>query len=358
MDHASPLPAAVAGHEHPADFWSRFRVTFGPALVGLVGGGLTGGVAVNAVPVLLKNCAATYAKYPSLKAPWLSGQFDAPLALAIPLVLLGVAAPFAMGLATAWLVRAKDRWGDLSAGLLTGLTASIASYAATFGWMVILATVIVPSIADLTLFGNAVKTPPATTGQTAGHPSDVLAERYPDLQDTPPDQRGGLFFPKIVADQVVGSAYGVWLGIALSLATCGQLGLCGTLVGGWLLRRGGGWRSIVVPYGELVITTGGAVWRLIAVVLLEPVNLSAAVLSAMCLVGVTALVLVGVVRRWHWQMRAHLALVWFLLLAQAGFGGSVVWPFAAAAYVAYGLLALMLVRQWLLHRQPARLATA
>src|SRR5262249_38128536 len=156
----------------------------------------TGAAGLNAVPVLLKNCATTYAKFPSLTPPWLAGDFSVPPALLLPLLLLGWAAPFAMGLCTAWLVQARDGWGDLSAGGTPALAASLSSYAALFGWMVVTATVIVPSIADLTLLGEAAKAPPALAGQPAPHPADILVERYPDLREAAPDERGGLVFAK------------------------------------------------------------------------------------------------------------------------------------------------------------------
>src|SRR6266487_394724 len=103
-------------------FWSHFRRTFGPVLVGLVGGGLTIGVACSAMLPLLKNVSNTYAEYPSLQPPWLARDISLPYVVLIPLAALGVVAPFGMGLATACLVRSKDRWGEVSAGLTTALT--------------------------------------------------------------------------------------------------------------------------------------------------------------------------------------------------------------------------------------------
>src|SRR5438445_7265180 len=129
-------------------FWWRFRLTFGPALVGLLGGGLTIGIALSALAPLLKNVANTYAKYPSLQPPWLARDVQLPHVILIPLAILGVVAPLGMGLATAWLVRSKDRWGDVSAGLTTALTSSLAAYVVGIGWAVTMATVVVPSISD------------------------------------------------------------------------------------------------------------------------------------------------------------------------------------------------------------------
>lgn len=113
-----------------AGFWSQFRRTFGPALVGLVGGGLTIGVALAVTGELFKNVAKTYAEFPSLQPPALARDITLPTVVLIPLVILGFVAPFGMGLATAWLVRAKDRWGEVSAGLTTALTSTLAAHVA------------------------------------------------------------------------------------------------------------------------------------------------------------------------------------------------------------------------------------
>ena len=68
-------------------FWSQFRRTFGPALVGLVGGGLTVGVSLVAMATLLKNVANTYSEFPSLQPPWLARNFSLPAVIVlIPLV--------------------------------------------------------------------------------------------------------------------------------------------------------------------------------------------------------------------------------------------------------------------------------
>jgi hypothetical protein len=313
-------------------------VTFGPALVGLLGGGLTLGLAWATVSTLLKNVAATYAQYPSLTPPWLARDFSVPDALVLPLTLLGFAGLLAMGLATAWCVRSKDVWGDASAGMTTALTGTLTAYAAGIGWAVTLALVVVPSIADFTLFGEATRTSDLVTG----HPTDVLVASYPDLVALPPDERGRAFFAKMVSDQVVGSAAGAWLGVVLALATVGVLGFCGTLAGGWLLRRGGSWLSIVLPYGELTVSTALAAGRLGSAALGMG---SVSGWGAVWLVAATALVVAGVVRRWHWLVRVNLALVWILAFHRAGLDGGEFGAMALAAYLAYAALGFLLVRQ-------------
>jgi hypothetical protein len=308
--------------------------------VGLLGGGLTIGVGYAAMATLLKNVANTYDKYPSLQPPWLARDISLPAIIQIPLVILGVVAPFGMGMATAWLVRSKDRWAEVSAGLTTALTGSLAAYVLWIGWAVTLATVVVPSISDLTLFGDSTRAPAAA----AGNPSDALAQRYPDLKDTPADERGARFFPKIISDQVVGSAYGVWLGVGVSLATVGLLAFCGTLAGGWLLRRGGSWRSMVVPYFELTVSTSICAGLLICVPLglRDPLSW----FQLLALVAGTTLVVLGVIGRWNWLLRVAIALTWVLVVSGAGFDNRMPAWTAGAAYLAYGVLGFLLVRHW------------
>src|SRR5262249_30715027 len=119
-------------------FWRRFAVAFGPTLVGLLGGVLAGGFALATTAVLLHNCAATYAKFPSLPRPWLAVDLDLPGPVLILFGALGVAAPFAMGLAAALLARPRDRWEDLSAGVNTALAGTLSGYASGLGWAVTL----------------------------------------------------------------------------------------------------------------------------------------------------------------------------------------------------------------------------
>lgn len=333
-----------AAPEAAARFWPRFGSTFGPAFVGLIGGGLTIGVALTAAVPLLKNAATTYAEFPNLHPPGPIGDVSIPRAVLVPLAVLGVVAPFAMGLVTAWLVRRRDRWDQASAGLTTGLTSALAAYAVGLGWTVALATTVVPSIADLTLFAEATKTPAA-----GAQPADALLKYYPDLARKPADERGGLFFAKIVSDQVAGTAQGVWWGVGLALGSVGALGFFGTLVGSWLLRRGGTWRGNVVPYLELTVATALATGRLVGNV--AGYDESLTWFGAVALVAATALVVVGVVARWDVLLRVTVAVTWGLVFVGAGFGGSR-FP-AAVAYLAYGALLVLLCRRYIAYRQPA-----
>ena len=312
---------------------------FGPLLAGLIGGALTGCIGLYAMATIFKHSAMTYAKFPSIDPPWLSRDLDLPTPLCAGLLLMGLAGPVAMGLVAARLARSTDVLGDLSAGLTTCLAGTLSSYALTIGAATSMALVVVPSIADFALAGQLAKTQP----QTTAHHSDVLAQRYPDLKDMPVDERGDVFFGKVISDQAVGSFYGVWLGMALALGSCGTLGLFGTLAGGWLLRRGGSWWSILIAYGEMTVSTS---WTAGSIIAMAWTRSEWNLLSTGGLLIVTALVVIGAVRHWHWLVRVNTALAWFLILRETHLSSANAWPTVVAAFLAYALLAWQLGRMW------------
>jgi hypothetical protein len=308
------------------------------------------GAALLSFVVLLRNCADTYAHFPSLVRPSMAMDLSVLDRFLVPLAVLGTTLPFLMGLATYWLVRPRDVWGDISAGITTALSSTLSSFAAGIGWAVILALTVVPSIADLTWFGNATRQPAAVEGPLA-HPSTVLVEHYPDLADLPPDERGGRFMAKVVADQVIGSAWGVWLGLLLSLASVGSLGFCSTLAAGYLCRRGGSLRAIALPYLELTVSTSlllGLSLREVALGggrAIDSTTLRVCLL--LCLALLTAMVVVGVLHRWRWVLRLTVAITWIVVFLQA-LGSAVPWYLAGIVYLCCGTL---LVKHWL-GRQP------
>jgi hypothetical protein len=171
------------------------------------------------------------------------------------------------------------------------------------------------------------------------------------LKDVPADERGARFFAKIISDQVVGGASGIWLGVGFSLTTVGLLGFCGTLAGGWLLRRGGSVRSVIVPYFELTVSTSVAAGMLICVAIGLRDALNG--FGAVCLVAVTALVVTGVIGRWNWLLRVATALAWVMVLSGAGLDTRMPEVVTWGGYLAYSVLGVLLVRHWFsLGRQP------
>src|SRR5205807_992961 len=71
---------------------------------------------------------------------------------------------------------------------------------------------------------------------------------YADLAAIDPGQRGLIFFPKIVSDQVAGAFTGIWLGMALCLVSGVGMGILQTLTAGYLLRNRERVLTILFPY--------------------------------------------------------------------------------------------------------------
>jgi hypothetical protein len=307
-------------------------------VAGLVGGGLTGLLTLPVIEPLCRNMADTYANYPSLERPRLAFYFSMPWWLSVLAVVVGTAAPVGMGALAVWLARPRDVWGDLSAGITAALAGTLAALVSGFGWLVVLAMVVVPSISDLTLLGDAVR--PAG----AAHPSEVLAKRYPDLRAIEPDRRGAKVMPKIVTDQVAGSAAATWIAAVLALLTAGTLALGGTLAAGYLRRRGGALRRAVLPYFELTlpstVTAGLLVGSVFSAVWKELLGPSPFPNHGPTLLGLSvfaALIFAGVVRRWSILLRVCLALAWAGLLMNSRDPIIVPWFVPAAAAVVLGL---------------------
>ena len=349
------MDAPNTGTIPPSKFWPRFRETYGPALIGLVGGAATAGLGLIAVAPILHNVSQTYANFQSLPTPWFAGDWNLPLVLHLILIVVGITAPLAIGLVTARLVRPKDRWAAVSAGLTAGATASAAAYILWIGWLTTLATAVVPSVSDMTLLGNATRTP-----EVSLHPSDTLVESYPDLQAVSVDERGGRFFAKIVSDQVVGSASGVLLGVLISIACIGAPAFCGTLAATWLLRQGGAWCPRLSRYIEM--TAGIAVpLGLLVMMMMLPVGFSASQpmpwLRFAAVVGLSAVMIAGAVQRWSWPIRVVAAVAWVAVLLGFGFGErSTTGTLVVTVTLTVGL-AVLLVRELRLQAQFSKLQT-
>ncbi len=308
--------------------WQKLRVTFGPVAAGLLGGSLSGLAALESLEPLCRNVALTYADYPSLDPPLIATGPELPGWLSLLALIVGLAAPVATGALAVWLVKSRDVWADLSAGLTTALACTLAAFVTCIGWPVVLALVVVPSISDLTLLGDSVRVPtPAAPGLKADHPSQKLAAQYPDLERVEPNERGQKLMPKIVSDQVAGGAHSIWAGMLVSLLTAGSLALCGTIAAGYLMRRAGGFSRSIVPYLEITLPLTTAI-ALVMAVALTPVwtallgenPFGSELLSVASVVVVSVLMVTGAIRRWPWLPRAGLAITWIILMAQPGHG--------------------------------------
>lgn len=317
--------ALSAEVQRPADVASAggatgLRSLLLPILVGLLCAGLfTFAVGAAAMQRLLYKVHETYANtYPSLDRPRLALSAEGPEDFYKALSLVGLVGYFGMGLFTVLLVRPRDRREDFAAGLLTSMSATLITIP-IMAWATVLSLAVVPSLTDFTLFGEATQTA-NDAGKAKKHPTDVLAEKYPDLAKVPPNERGKKFFPKIVADQVVGTGYGVWSGIWLSLASSGVLALCGTFTAGYLVRRGDGILAILFPYTELTLP----LTSLICALFILPFDLmpDVGIRSIVHLALLTFLCFIGVLYHWDWLLRAALYVGYYFFvfgLSEQGF---------------------------------------
>jgi hypothetical protein len=332
-----PLSVRPAGMARLLWLWLRknIRVTLWTVALGMVCGHAGVKTGFESLRTVMRNGAALYAnQFPSCAPPLLAG-WDVPDWLFALAQALGAVALLGMGLFAVLIVRPRDRWGDLAAGLATGLVAGITGFATTLGWKMILGATLLQSWGDLALLGRASRTEAA--GRPAGgrpHPSDVLAEKYPDLRNVTPDRRGEVFARKIAYDLALNIQLGIWAGMAGSLGLFAGMATGQALAAGYLLRRRRRVRAVLLPYLELTVPTLLAVLTPLAVVRFSMVTESlaagagefdTAVLAkrhypvaadfftwpvALLLVVLAVLATAGILRGWRWQLRVAVYAVW------------------------------------------------
>jgi hypothetical protein len=162
----------------------------------------------------------------------------------------------------------------------------------------------------------------------------VLVEKYPDLRDVPSDRRGEVFSRKIAYDLALNIQLGIWAGMAGALVLFAGVATSQALAAGYLLRRRGRVRAILLPYVELTVPNLLAVMTPLAVIRFSTMSQSLAagagefdlavlaqahypVLAAvftwpalLLLVVLAVLATAGVLRGWRWQLRLALYAVW------------------------------------------------
>jgi hypothetical protein len=268
------------------------RATVRTMLIGLGCGSVTAlAVGIPRLLPLLNNCAQAYARFPRLQPPWLAIEQTLPDVALQMLSVLGAIAFVCMGLFTALLVKPKARADDMLAGLATGLVGGLTAFIISGGWATVQARSVFGSMDDLRLLGRM-----------GSEDDGPILQRYPDLGEVPPDERGRLLVEKIVGDQVVGIPVGITLGVVFTLAAFGLFGVLGTRVAGALLRRGDSHATVVFAYLE---ATFASAW-LILLGFLQIFYPSPAQQPWLVLAVVAALAyaaVVGVQRGWRWPVR-------------------------------------------------------
>ena len=133
-------------------------------------------------------------------------------------------------------------------------------------------------------------------------PADILVTAYPDLEAVAPEDRGMKVFGKIIADSVIGTACGIWLGVLVCVWVAGTLGVYSTAAAGYLIRRDGWCWGILMPYLELCLA-GAAITAIPFVCFSSWPLLRHLILLSLLLVFVAVFLVVAVTNCWHWQPR-------------------------------------------------------
>ncbi len=335
--------AAIPG-EKPTLF-ARMRSTFGPALVGLLGGGATAFLLIPTVTSLLNNMALTFEKFPSEPKPWFVSHWQPSTAQYVLGGVLGFALPVFTGWVVVRVARPRDTWETISAGITAALASTLASFAAYFGWMIAIAMVVVPVIQDLSLVCETAVPPP---GAEAAAPAETLAVLHPDLQDVPQAERNKSMFPRLITSLTAGTANAVWLGLFESVCLCGTVAFLGTLSAGYLLRRPEQrFLSAVGPYLEMTVPATLAINLVVVKALLPDLGQTATWPQVMALVAMTGVLIFVARQRGQWLIRLALALVWMLFLARAC-GASPLW---VGEVVVYGVAPMLLGLHYVYRRR-------
>jgi hypothetical protein len=267
LDHwlaGEPIQARPASLARLMWAWLRknLRATLWTGLIGLACGGLYLLTWINLLRLTMgRSCAELYARdFPSMTPPILATQSSLADALLVPLAVATVIGFLGMGLFTVLLVRPKDRWGDLVAGLATGLVAGALAFTGGGAWKMVLTFVVLPAMSDLHLLGEAARleeTPPGGAagppGQTSGRPATALLDKYPDLRAVPPEKRGEALARKIGYDVALDTPLWVWAGMVLAMVSFAFVSTAEALLAGYLLRQRGQARLVVLPYLELLL---------------------------------------------------------------------------------------------------------
>jgi hypothetical protein len=322
--------------------WLRknVRAALWAALIGALGGG--GAALLFLGPRLLVSLAGaanTYDEFPSASRPWLLslGRAAAPIPFGSlwwrgPVDLVLRVLFCSMGLLATLLLRPRDRWASLAAGLGTGLFAALVAYALVIGPFVTSRRVLRSQEVDLELLAYGCFDPNLKVrlrddlrGASARYEESraVMARRYPDLMDRPPNQAAEALARKVRFDLVLDSYQAVWIGLGTALTVCVLPAVLQTVFAGWLLRRYGRVRPTLLLYGELSFFSA---WLLVDVVaaIVEPLlggTVGLTWLGTSTLLGFVAVAAVGAVCRWDWTLRWAIYLTILFALFSMGVTG-------------------------------------
>lgn len=314
---SEPLGVRPPGPASLLRMW--MRQNFGAAgwtvVIGLVAGIMFGVRAwVLSINDFQGLAEAAYGRFPSLDPPWLALTWRIPLFWRWVLRLMTGVVVVSMGLLTVVLVRPKNRSAVVAAGAITGLVATVAAFTVSVGWVGVLWTAVYPVDRDLRLLSAAAfgeRAPdPDGQGQAAvedAEPLDRLMDKYPDLRNAPAAERSRLLHRKLRADLLAGIPVGIWLSMLLMLGLCEGMSIGQTLVASLLLCRYKNVRTMIVPYIEFAVASMVALGGGGFLMLSAPFWWRIATLPVL---GLVALVVMGILRQWPWQIRILLLGAW------------------------------------------------
>jgi hypothetical protein len=154
------------------------------------------------------------------------------------------------------------------------------------------------------------------SGRAEPGPRERLLEKYPRLRDLPARGRARAVHEKIDFELVTSVPLGIWFGMLAAVGLCVPVSVSGTVAAGASLRRDGRvWRALPA-YLELVLPVA-VFCAMVFVLLLVPLiglRLNVPAWYFPLVLGLTALAITGVRRRWHWMIRLAVHSCWLLLL--------------------------------------------
>jgi hypothetical protein len=262
----------------------------------------------------------------SVPAPWLAATWHIPDWLIFTLRGLTVAIVASLGLLIVLLVRPKNRMADIAAGSITGLCLAAVIFTVSLGWIIVIITAVLPARSDLGLLSETAWIEPAS--QTEMPESVVQAhrdavkralEKYPDLEQVPPEKRGVLLYSKVLTDVTTGIPSGLCYSMLCCLGAGVLLCVGETMAASLLLRRQGRVRAMLVPYLE--VTFPGTTLFLFCFNLLFGLYAGAFVvgLPHLLLFGLLVLAIAGPLRGWPWLLRLLLQAGWVWAMGTGSF---------------------------------------
>lgn len=270
--------------------------------------------------VLFQNAQRTYEYFPSLQRPWLlSFDWRAPStwrehpAFVVPSIVIGIAAIALMGLFVVLVVKPRDRWSDIGAGISSGIVCGITSFLMGVSQAVLLALVVVPQLQDMQLLAHGCFDIELQGEEEMGPiepAAEQLLRKYPDLASMEPEHRVRIF-SKIIADMVVAVFMAVWHSFFGCLVLAVGVVVCQTMAAGYVVRSRQRWHHILFPYLELSVPAA-LLYLLIAgpFVTLAPPELQIWSAGALLTLAIlTLLVVVGVRLHWPWPLRTLMFIV-------------------------------------------------